>query len=212
MKYEEINIKTDNYFEEMIEKYGTTVSGVGWNGESAQRIRYEQLAKVLNFKEEKIAICDYGCGWGYFLEYLKNIVPDNVQCSYIGMDLSNAMIQSAIEKYGENTEQHTFINSTEFKGVYDYIVASGVFSLKLDISEEKWKKYILDTINEFNLHSKRGFAFNALTKYSDRDKMRDEFYYSDPTFLFDYCKKNFSRNVALLHDYELYDFTILVRK
>ncbi|MBM3138043.1 MAG: class I SAM-dependent methyltransferase, partial [Chloroflexi bacterium] len=30
--------------------------------------------------------------------------------------------------------------------------------------------------------------------------------------LFDYCKVNFSKNVALLHDYKLYDFTIIVRK
>jgi hypothetical protein len=60
--------------------------------------------------------------------------------------------------------------------------------------------------------SSKGFAFNALTKYSDEDKMQDYLFYSDPLYLFDYCKKHFSRNVALLHDYNQYDFTILVRK
>jgi hypothetical protein len=30
--------------------------------------------------------------------------------------------------------------------------------------------------------------------------------------IFDICKRKFSRNVALLHDYGLYEFTILVRK
>jgi len=30
--------------------------------------------------------------------------------------------------------------------------------------------------------------------------------------LFDYCKRTYSRDVALLHDYGLYEFTILVRK
>jgi hypothetical protein len=30
--------------------------------------------------------------------------------------------------------------------------------------------------------------------------------------LFDLCKRRYSRNVALLHDYEIYEFTILVRK
>jgi hypothetical protein len=29
---------------------------------------------------------------------------------------------------------------------------------------------------------------------------------------FDHCKRNFSRQVALLHDYGLWEFTILVRK
>jgi hypothetical protein len=42
--------------------------------------------------------------------------------------------------------------------------------------------------------------------------MRRHLYYADPCYLFDTCKKRFSRNVALLHDYEAYDFTIIVRK
>jgi hypothetical protein len=67
----------------------------------------------------------------------------------------------------------------------------------------------LDNIDRL---SRRGFSSNFLTKYSDEDKMRNDLYYADPLFLFDYCKRKFSRNVALLHDYGLYDFTILVRK
>ena len=51
-----------------------------------------------------------------------------------------------------------------------------------------------------------------LTKYSDKEYMRDNLYYADPLFIFDYCKRNFSKQVALLHDYGLYEFTILVKK
>ena len=53
-----------------------------------------------------------------------------------------------------------------------------------------------------------------LTRYSDADRMsqRPDLFFGDPLFFFDYCKRNFARNVALLHDYDLYDFTILVRK
>jgi hypothetical protein len=58
----------------------------------------------------------------------------------------------------------------------------------------------------------RGFAFNCLTAYSDQDKMRPDLHYADPCELFDICKRKYSRNVALLHDYGLYEFTILVRK
>jgi hypothetical protein len=60
--------------------------------------------------------------------------------------------------------------------------------------------------------SRKGFSFNALTKYSDVDHMRPHLYYADPCFFFDYCKTHFARNVALQHDYDLYDFTILVKK
>ncbi|MFX7953370.1 class I SAM-dependent methyltransferase, partial [Acinetobacter baumannii] len=57
-----------------------------------------------------------------------------------------------------------------------------------------------------------GFSFNCLTSYSDEDRKRDYLYYADPCQLFDLCKRRYSRQVALLHDYGLYEFTILVRK
>ena len=94
----------------------------------------------------------------------------------------------------------------------DYIVASGIFNVKNKTSESEWLHYILNTIEMMNQKSKKGFAFNILTKYSDKEYMKDYLYYADPLFLFDYCKRNFSKNVALLHDYYLYEFTILVKK
>lgn len=53
-----------------------------------------------------------------------------------------------------------------------------------------------------------------LTKYSDEERMaeRPDLFYGDPLFYFDYCKRNQSRDVALLHEHGLYDFTILIRK
>jgi hypothetical protein len=57
-------------------------------------------------------------------------------------------------------------------------------------------------------HSKLGFAFNLLTTFVDWKK--DVLYYADPMHYFEYCKKNFSRYVTLLHDYPLYEWTLLV--
>jgi len=94
----------------------------------------------------------------------------------------------------------------------DYSVASGIFNVKNNTDANDWQQYILATITTMSLYSRKGFAFNALTSYSDADKMKSDLYYSDPLFLFDYCKKKFSKEVALLHDYGIYDFTILVRK
>jgi hypothetical protein len=70
---------------------------------------------------------------------------------------------------------------------------------------------MIETIRDLASLGRRGFAFNALTSYSDADKQRTDLYYSDPTTLFDFCKRHLSRQVALLHDYPLYEFTIVVR-
>ncbi|MGR9969871.1 hypothetical protein ACUOIB_23760, partial [Escherichia coli] len=69
-----------------------------------------------------------------------------------------------------------------------------------------------ETLDSLDRFSRRGFSFNCLTSYSDEDRKRDYLYYADPCQLFDLCKRRYSRQVALLHDYGLYEFTILVRK
>jgi hypothetical protein len=84
--------------------------------------------------------------------------------------------------------------------------------VKLDTPNEEWSEYVVHTLGVLDRLGRLGFAFNMLTSYSDADRMRSDLYYGDPCRFFDYCKRNFSKQVALLHDYGLYEFTILVRK
>ncbi len=93
----------------------------------------------------------------------------------------------------------------------DYTVASGIFNVRLDTPDDAWTDHVLETIDHLASLSRRGFAFNMLTMYSDPEHMRDDLYYGDPRFFFDHCKRHHSRQVALLHDYGLYEFTIRVR-
>jgi hypothetical protein len=51
-----------------------------------------------------------------------------------------------------------------------------------------------------------------LSTYSDPEKRRDDLFYADPCEMFDLCKRRFATRVALLHDYPLFEFTVIVRK
>jgi len=42
--------------------------------------------------------------------------------------------------------------------------------------------------------------------------MKGNLYYADPLILFDWCKNEISKYVALLHNYPLYEFTIYSEK
>ena len=55
----------------------------------------------------------------------------------------------------------------------------------------------------------KALAFNLLSTYVDWQE--PHLFYGDPLFWFDHCKRNYSRQVALLHDYPLYEWTIVVR-
>ena len=93
----------------------------------------------------------------------------------------------------------------------DYAVASGIFNVRLEASEELWHGHVVATLGRLGELSRRGFAFNMLTRYADRELLRDYLYYADPSRYFELCKETWSRNVSLLHDYDLYEFTVLVR-
>ncbi len=201
----------DTYYSNKIREYGATPKGVDWNGEDGQLIRFHQLSKII--KKTDFSINDLGCGYGAYFEYLNNF--NFGKFIYKGYDLSKEMVDQANKIYRkENAGNSIFmrINSLEELVRSDYTVASGIFNVRMDFPEVEWFSYIMDSIEKINEKSKKGFSFNMLTKYSDKELKKNNLYYADPLFFFDYCKNNYSKEVSLLHDYDLYEFTILVRK
>lgn len=181
--------------------------GLDWNSKESQYIRFEQITKVIN-PEEKYSIIDYGCGYGSLFDYLKEFGHN---FNYSGFDIVEKMIRKG-EKLHSGISNCHFTTKEKDLTRADYVLESGVFNIKLDSDDSDFTEYVIRTINKMNALAKKGLGFNMLTKYSDADHMRANLYYADPCFFFDYCKKYFSRNVTLLHDYDLYDFTIIVKK
>jgi len=195
------------YFTSIHDESGSTPLGVGWNGKASQRIRFEQLCRIID-PAQPYSINDLGCGYGALHDFL---IEGGSPPDYAGYDVSEAMIASA-RQYLTGRENILLGCSSKPDRVADYSVASGLFNVRMGRTDEDWLKFIIATLDEMNRFSSKAFSFNALTTYSDAEKMQPDLYYADPLFLFDHCKRHYSRNVALLHDYEIYDFTILVRK
>ncbi|MCU0439843.1 MAG: class I SAM-dependent methyltransferase [Raineya sp.] len=201
----------NQFYKEQLELYGSTAQGVNWKDEDAQILRFVQLLKILENESVGFSINDLGCGYGALAPFMQKAgFQDFV---FRGYDLSKDMIEKAKETY-QNIAQASFytIQKTQEMVEADYCVASGIFNKKLNLKEFEFLSYILETLEIMNEKSKKGFSFNMLTSYSDKDRQREDLYYANPSFIFDYCMRNFSRNVALLHDYKAYDFTILVKK
>ncbi|WP_223481718.1 MULTISPECIES: class I SAM-dependent methyltransferase [unclassified Pseudomonas] len=196
-----------SYYSSKLALHGETPNGVDWNGEQGQALRFEQLCKVIDGPQD-CTVNDLGCGYGALVDYLNN-KPQKF--SYLGIDVSKEMIQAAEQRYAKLSGVR-FIAGSEPDIVADYGVASGIFNVRLGRSDDEWLSYLEKTLDVLDRTSRLGFSFNCLTSYSDEDKKRDDLYYADPCLLFDICKRRYSRHVALLHDYGLYEFTILVRK
>lgn len=198
--------KINKYYTEKLQTFGTTPKGVDWNSAESQHLRFEQLLNLVPI-ESKFSILDYGCGFGSLYPHM---IDKGYSCSFTGFDLSEEMIKSAQALFAAPDAEWLIHLDPERK--FDFVVSSGIFNVKMDVETSEWERYIIKTIENLSLHATKGFAFNCLTSYSDKEFMKDNLYYSDPLFLFDYCKKNFSKYVTLLHDYPLYEFTIIVKK
>ena len=195
-----------SYFDKRIREHGASPRGSDWNSENSQNIRFDQLLNVV--ESQTFSLLDYGCGYGALADYL---VTRGFDADYYGYDILESAIETARQAHQGKPKRKFFTEKTQLP-VCDYTVASGIFNYRGEQSFEEWTDYVLGVLNEFNQLSRHGFSSNFLTKYSDVEKMRADLYYADPLFLFDYCKRNLSQNVALLHDYRLYDFTLLIRK
>lgn len=195
------------YYSTKLADHGETPRGVDWNSEESQVLRFTQLCKIID-DSAPFSLNDFGCGYGALLDYLRNRFADVI---YRGCDVSVDMIQAATNRY-RNEPNAQFAVSAEPLGVCDYGIASGIFNVRLGCSDAMWLAHIHASLDILSRTSTRGFAFNCLTSYSDADKLKHYLYYADPLQLFHFCKKRYSRNVALLHDYGLFEFTILVRK
>lgn len=199
--------KVENYYSGKLAQFGPVPRGVDWNDEASQVLRFEQLLTVCR-GQVSFSINDHGCGYAGLFAYMSG---RHAEFTYHGFDVSHSMITAAKHRYGDRSNASFSVASTAERSA-DFTVASGIFNVKLDTPETEWLTYILDVLSDMDRTSGHGFAFNCLTSYSDRERMRSDLYYADPRFLFDHCKRNLSRHVALLHDYGLYEFTIVVRK
>jgi len=199
--------KVKNYFTEKLNEHSATHRGVDWPSVESQEIRFAQLLHVID-TSKKYSLLDFGSGYGGMYDYLIRLGHD---LHYVGYDIAESMVARGRELHPDNSDCW-FTSNIEELPMVDYAVVSGTFNMKLDADFEAWTQIVINALNRLNAYSTKGMAFNMLTKYSDADRMRPDLYYGDPCFFFDYCKRNFSRNVALLHDYNIYDFTILVRK
>ncbi len=197
------------YFNEKIETHGATPKGVDYNGAAAQEIRFEQLVRVID-PSAPFSVIDYGCGYGAMFEFLQT---KNWSFEYFGYDMLEKMVIAGRAAHQDAKAVH-FTHQLSELPTADYVLAGSIFNNKFGASNEEWQAMVLETLQQMNAKCTKGFAFDILTSYSDADRVaqRPDLYFADPLVLFDFCKRNCSRNVALLHDYGLYDFTIIVRK
>ncbi|HYZ73393.1 MAG TPA: hypothetical protein VE641_09970, partial [Chthoniobacterales bacterium] len=177
------------YYQHKLTQHGLTVQGVDWSNEDRQRLVFQQLTKICcsprsGVRDTGFTLLDYGCGLGSLLGYLTN---NAWSCKkYIGFDMLPDMVAAARQLNSSHSDIAEFTDQTSALCPADYVIGSGVITVKADADFSAWQSHVLKLLELMWRLAGKGLAFNSLTKYSDPPKMQDRLYYADPGFLFDY--------------------------
>lgn len=199
--------KIEKLYSNNIKEFGINSKAVGWNTNQSQNLRFDKLLQVITDTTSPFSINELGCGYGELFKYL-NEKEFNIE-RYNGYDISKPMLDSC-KTYNLDNEKITLFNKSKIESKADFTITSGIFNVPFDNDKKSWEKYINDTLENMFEFSHIGIAFNLLTSFVDYEA--DNLYYGNPTHFFDFCKKKFSKKVNLIHDYDLYEWTIVVLK
>lgn len=199
--------KIEKLYTENLEKFGIDSKSVGWNSPESQTLRFQKLLSLVDEPGIKpFTLNELGCGYGELYKYCES---NNYKLKkFNGYDISEKMLTAA--KSYLNADNAFFYQNSEIITKADYTITSGIFNVKFEEEKNNWEGFIKQTLKNMFEFSEIGMSFNLLTKYVDFED--ENLYYADPSYYFDFCKKELSKYVSLIHDYKLYEWTIIVRR
>jgi SAM-dependent methyltransferase len=197
----------ESYYSPKVSIHGRSPQGVDWSCIATQETRFAQLLKLCDFSAP-FALNDLGCGYGALWSYLSKYHHE-VEIDYLGLDVSPAMISHA-SMVKRDLSRVNFMVATASPRVADYSVASGIFNVKLDHPLDRWERFVAKTLTEMRASSRQGFAVNFMAPLAPGRPVQ-RVYRTMPEPWVKFCATEFGASIAVLADYGLREFTLLVR-
>jgi len=190
MNHKRQNIKI--HYQNLFDKHGDAPESVQYSNTESQLKRFEILFEI---DKNMSSLIDMGCGLAHLYDYL---ISKKFNGKYLGLDFVPEFIEADKLKF-KNDSQASFMEfdiiKQEIPEGYDFVLLSGVFNNKMNNN----KDFMLNGITKMFKSCKKGVAFNAMSTYVDFQA--EDLYYSNPLEVFDFCKRNLTKKVALRHDY-----------
>ncbi len=185
------------YYGRTLAAHGPTARGVDWSSEADQELRFAVLLGAVQWAPAP-TLLDYGCGYGALAAYLD---AHGLACDYAGYDIAPSMLAAARRAH----PRRAFV---ETPGPADYVIASGIFNVKLDTPTAVWETHVQETIVRLAALARRGLAFNMLPPASSPQRARDDLYYAEPDVVAARCSE--LGEVTVRRDYGLWEYTVTV--
>ncbi|WP_217921342.1 methyltransferase [Miltoncostaea oceani] len=154
-----------------------------------------------------MTLLDFGCGAGHLYDHL--LAAGRTDIAYAGHDLSPAFRRLMAEKHPDVSVYAADVLSGEvLPPRHDYVVANGVFTMKMDIPFEDMWEYFTAMLVVLASLARVGFAFNVMSSHVDWE--RDDLFHVPHDRLADFLIARFGRSFVMRSDYGLYEYTTYV--
>jgi GR25 family glycosyltransferase involved in LPS biosynthesis len=185
------------FFEPRAEAFGADdLQRLGWSSRDAQRTRFAVLLDVGPLAGR--SVLDVGCGVGDLCGYLDE---QGMEVAYTGCDVVARNCADAAARHPGATFLATDLLETSGHKEYDYVLASGIFTL----AAEDWHEAVAATLRRMFELCRIGMAANFLTAGSP--VKIPGLAYVEPAAILEICR-GFTGSFNLRHDYMDNDFTV----
>ncbi|CAN7438161.1 class I SAM-dependent methyltransferase [Pseudoduganella sp. LjRoot289] len=197
------------HYEDCLARHGDTAAGVDWPNERDAQTRYQVMLGVMRGQREAASLLDFGCGAAHLYQHALREGLDHID--YAGLDVSEKFVALSREKFPDRPFYCLdVLRETDQLPEFDYIVMNGVFTEKRALSQEEMFAYFKEMITKVFEKSRRGIAFNVMSKCVDWE--RDDLFHLSTDLLLEFLTKHVSRHVVIRNDYGLYEYTTYVYK
>jgi SAM-dependent methyltransferase len=195
------------YFKKCFADHGPSARGVDWHNTESLDLHYDKILAVIRPDEsgKRISLLDIGCGYGGLLDRVKE---RNLDVDYTGIDLVGDMIAHGQHKHTDAQFIVADVLTFEPTQNFDYVVANGVLTSKLDVSMSEFGQFARRLIRKMFDLASQGIAFNMMTSYVNFTA--SNLYYQNPGEIISFCSAELSSKWIIDHSYNYYDFTMYV--
>lgn len=195
------DLRNQKLYSTLLAKYGDDARSLNWGSRQSQQYRFTVLSEI-GIRSGN-SVLDVGCGLGDFLGWCRS---KQLDVNYTGVDITPEMLAFCQTRYPEaNFELGSVADLGEVTAVFDYVIASGIFTHRI----QDPVSYFHQGITLMWRLAGQALGFNALSQWAGMQEP-DEFY-ADPLATIDFCR-SLTPWVTLRHDYAAHDFTIYMFK
>ena len=189
------------YQEKRFREEGASARGLDWKSAEAQELNFRALMSMM--PDRSGSVLDVGCGLAHLRDFL---AANGFTGDYTGIDVSPVLIEEARRlRPGLDLRVHDLLADPPLPRAFDYVVASGVFSARLDTPSDEFEDYAARMVEAMYGLCRRATAFNMLTSFVDFEA--PHLYYGDPGDWL-HRGRRLSRFLRLHHDSDSYFFVL----